>query len=1113
MSMSLIVAAALVWLGLLFLAALIGERRARFGRLPGVWVYALALGVYCTSWTFYGTVTQALRSGWWLPPTFVGTILLFVFGWRFLQRLVREAHALNSATLADFVAARLGKSSALAAVITGVMLLGTLPYLALQLKAVSTSFDLLAVRQTPDSIVNDSALWVALVMAVFAILFGTRRATASDRNPGLVLAVAFESLFKLAALLVIGAFVVFGLNEGPLELAAKASARLPAADGGRDGFLTLIMLGAVAMFTLPHQFHVAVIECGDPVHVRGARWRFTLFLGLIALPTLPLAWAGAMVLGDTLPSDLYVLGLPLAAGQPAIALLAFLGGLSAATAMVVVATLALSLMLGNHWLAPVLGRSWARGGTNDLRGYVLAMRRVGIVAVLLLAWVYSRVLAGSDALADIGAQSFSALAQLAPAVVAALYLPALPARAVLAGLVGGVTVWTYVLLAPQALLAFGLTPGWIEAGPLGIGWFAPVDLLGLGALEAITRATLVGFAVNITLVIGFAQRRSLPALAGGDLAVDDLRRLAARFIDADAVAQLFPEGLSAGRADAALVARVEHALAGVIGAASVRLLLDTLSRHDSRDLETVADLVGETSQALRFNQQLLEAALENMSQGISVVDRDLGLVAWNRRYAELFGYDGELLRIGTPIAELVRRNARIGLLGEGDVEALVARRLAHMRAGTPYVSERLFPGGTVVEIRGNPMPGGGFVATFTDVTQFRQAEDALKRIAETLEQRVIDRTADSERARGEAERANRAKTRFLAAISHDLAQPLNAAKLFTHALAQRHGGDAVRHEDIADIAGALESAEDLLAGVLDISRLDAGGMQPRVSAFALDGLLQHLATEFRVLAAEKGLKLRAVRTRIWVRSDPQLLRRVLQNFLANAVRYTSSGCVLLGCRRCGDHVRIQVWDTGPGIAEDDRTVIFEEFRRLDRDGQGLGLGLAIAERISRLLGHGLQLRSWPGRGTVFAVELPRAPAAAAAQAVADDASSRQPTGRVLVVDNDASVLRAMQALLSGWRLQVVAARDVADAMRLALADAPDLLLLDYHLDGAETGLLLRARLVHAIGERPSVIITADHGDDVQAAVLGAGCQLLYKPLKPLALKSLIARLLPARPPD
>ncbi|MDZ3822378.1 MAG: PAS-domain containing protein [Pseudoxanthomonas sp.] len=1104
MATPLIVAAAAVWLGLLFLVAIAGERMARRGWQPGPWTYAMALGVYCTSWTFYGTVTQALRSGWWLPPTFVGTIVLLVFGWRFLTRLVRQAHAQNSTTLADFVAARLGTSQALAATITGVVLLGTLPYLALQLKAVSTSFDLLA---GPGSALADSALWVALAMAVFTIAFGTRRAAASDRHPGLLLAIAFESLFKLAVLLAIGAFVVSGPGGGPVALAQAASA-LPPAQGGGDGFLALAVLGALAMFTLPHQFHVGVIECADADHVRGARWRFPLFLALIALPVLPLAWAGALVLGDRVGSDLYVLALPIHAGQPLLALLAFLGGLSAATAMVVVATLALSLMLGNHWLTPLVGRGWARAGAGDLRRRVLVMRRFGVIVVLLLAWAYSRVLAASDALADIGAQSFSALGQLAPAVLLALYRPATPAPAVLLGLLAGVGVWAYVLLLPQLVLAAGFGQGWLGSGPLGLSWLAPDNLLGLGALEPLSRATLVGFAANLGLVALLGARGVAPERPRGGVPAADLRRLAARFLDSRNLAAALPDtdGLH-GDADQAVVQKVELALAGVIGAASARLLLDTLRRRGPEELESVAELVGETSQALRFNQQVLEAALENMSQGISVVDRELRLVAWNRRYADLFRYPPGLLEVGTPVRRLLRHNLAAGLAGQGDADALLERRLRHMRAGTPYVTERNFPGGAVVEIRGNPMPGGGFVATFTDVSAFRRTEAQLKHVASTLEQRVAERTAESERARAQAERASRDKTRFLAAVSHDLAQPLNAARLFSHGLAQKVAGGPLA-ATVDNIGAALAAAEDLLGGLLDISRLESGRIEPALQPVDLGLLLAHLGNEFGVLAQARGLALNAVPTTAWVRSDPRMLRRVLQNFLANAVRYTRAGRIVLGCRRAGGHLRIEVWDSGPGIAEAHHEAVFEAFRRLDRDGQGLGLGLAIAQGMAQLLGHPLALRSWPGRGSVFSVVVPRV-AARPRPALPVPAAVPAAGGRVLVVDNDPAVLAAMTALLGDWGYQVQSAADADTALALARARMPDALVLDYHLDGDETGLLLRARLAAAGGERPTVVVTADHDPATAAAVAAAGCHLLHKPVRPLALRSLLARMLPA----
>lgn len=1102
---ALVVGAGLLWLGLLFGAALLAERRP--GLLARHWpvVYSLSLAVYCTSWTFYGTVTQAQRSGWPIPPTFLGTILLYVLGFGFLLKLLRLAREHNSTSLADLIATRLGRSSWLAAVVTLVAVLGIVPYIALQLKAVAMSHGLLTrASELAPPPWQDSALYVALAMALFAMLFGTRRVSAAEHNRGLVLAMAVESLLKLGAMLALGAFVVFGLDLPDVPA-------VPPPPDGASGFPAMVLLGALAMFTLPHQFHVGVVECRGERELRTARWLFPLYMLAIALPILPLARAGDALLAPMgVPSDLYVLALPLAQGHEGLALLAFLGGLSAATGMVILATLALSVMIGNHWLAPLLVRGrWLGGAGADLRGAVLLQRRIGILAVVLLAWAYSRAIAGSDALADIGALSFSALATLAPAVGFAVWRPQTPPTAVLAGLVVAFALWCWALLVPALAEAAGASPAWLSQGPLGLAWLAPDTLFGLGDWSRIARATVVSLLAGALIPWMLASRLDVVPErgAGRGLGPEALREVAVRFLPARQVDEALA-GATPGRAVPAPVRqRIERELAAVLGAASARLLLNAARRAQGTDLDTVATIVGEASQALRFNQRVLEAALENMTQGISVVDAELRLVAWNRRYAELFDYPASLLRVGVPVAELVAHNVRRGLAGSGRQDAEVDKRIAHMRAGTPYVAERRF-GDTVVEIRGNPMPGGGFVATFTDVTEFRRSEAALKSVAETLEQRVAERTAELAGAKAEAERANRAKTRFLAAVSHDLAQPLNAAHLFVHALAPKLDGTPHR-EALGNIDGALGSAEALLSGLLDISRLDAGGMAPQPQAFRLEELLQPLLAEFGVLAAQKGLALAHVPSRAWVFSDPQLLRRVLQNFLANAVRYTARGRVLVGARRRGGALVLEVWDTGPGIAPADQAAIFEEFRRLDRGGQGLGLGLSIAERIARLLGHPLRLRSWPGRGTVFSIEVPRAAPAPAPVASAPVPVPEAPRSRVLVVDNDADVLRGMQALLEGWRCEVLAARDGEEALRLVAASVPDLVLLDFHLDGGQTGLMLRERLLAAMPPRPCVVITADHGPEVRDAVLAAGCALLHKPLRPLALKSVMARLLAA----
>lgn len=1099
---TIVVAASLAWLGLLFGAALWGERRGfKLDRHWGA-VYALSLAVYCTSWTFYGTVTQAARSGWPLPPTFVGTILLYVFGAGVLIQLIRLAREHNASSIADLIATRLGRNSWLAAAVTGVALLGLIPYVALQLKAVAMSYGMLtrASELTPPPW-GDSALYVALAMALFAMLFGTRSASAVEHNRGLVLAVAVESLFKLGVMLTLGAFVVVGPNWPAPPLTPEP--------GGAEGFPALVLLGVLVMFTLPHQFHVGVVECRDERHLRTARWMFPLYMVLIALPLLPLARVGLEKLAPLgVPSDLYVLALPLSQGQGGLALLAFLGGLSAATGMVILATLSLSLMIGNHWLAPLRVRgAWAQPGGPSRRGEVLLQRRIGIVAVVLLAWFYSRAIAGSEALADIGAVSFSALATIAPALGFAMWRPRTSASAVLIGMVLGVLVWIWVLLLPSLGPLLFSDTAWLQHGPFGWTFLSPDGFLGLTGWSRVLRAVVVSLAVAtlVSWLIDHAWQRKPDAESRRRIPSPALHDLASRFLQSGRVEQLFAEAGDEVFASAQLQSEVERDLASVLGAASARLLLDTARTQLGPDLETVAIIVGEASQVSRFNQRLLEAALENMSQGISVVDGEQRLVAWNRRYAELFGFPESLLHVGQPVETLARWALERGFGSGGEMEAAVQRRIQHMRAGTPHLSERKFPDGTVVEIRGNPMPDGGFVATFTDVTQFRRAETELTRANETLELRVDERTRELDQARRAAERANEAKSRFLAAISHDLLQPLHAAQLFTHALDER-----LTHEQyrplVGNVRGALSSTEALLGGLLDISRLDAGRQPIDVRDFPLAQLLEPMAAQFRMMAAERGITLTLVATAAWVRSDPQLLRRVLMNFVSNAVRYTERGRIVIGVRRRDTRLHIQVWDSGPGIAERDRRAIFDEFRRgSDARGQGLGLGLAIAERTARLLGHPLQLRSWPGRGSVFSVSVPRAvtgrPEPVPASNIAE--SIAFPQGSALVLDNDAVVREAMRELLEGWGWRVHVAADI-DAARAVMAESEvDLMLLDYHLDAGSTGLGAYDALA---SEVPAIVITADRSEAVREAVQSRGLLLLHKPLRPLALRSVMRRL-------
>lgn len=1111
LSIAAVVMAALLWLGLLFGTALYAERH------PGVFgkhwrhVYALSLAVHCTSWTFYGTVTQAARYGWPLPPTFIGAILFYALALTFMTRLVRLARETNATSLADLIATRLGKDPWLAAVVTLVAVLGLIPYVALQLQAITMSLATVTVgidagHDAAPPLWRDGSLYVALVMALFAILFGTRRVSAAEHNRGLVLALAFESIFKLLAMLVLGAFVWFGLKALPtLPLQPQAS--------NAGGFMPLVILGGLAMFIMPHQFHVGVVECRDDRDVRTARWQFPLYLLLIALPTLPLARAGAALLGDGVPPDMFALALPLVEGQRGMALLVFLGGLSAATGMVIVSTLTLSLMIGNHWFAPGLLRSaWAGGQGDDHRSDLLLLRRAGILIIMLLGWAYARLVSGNEALADVGAVSFSALATLVPALAFAVWRPQTPAVAATWGVLAAFAAWLWVMLVPMLFASLGSDPAWLHTGPLGLQWLAPDALFGLTGWSRVGRAVGVSLFVGSAVTLLLAMRAQTPLeRASPGISAAALRNAGRRFLPAQKVDDLLRNAPAHGPVPVRIESRLEHELAAVLGSASARLLLDAARRDvtanvpGGADFDTVATIVGEASQDLRFNQRVLEAALENMTQGISVVDADLHLVAWNRRYEELLGYPRGMLRVGMPIAEASRWALRevAGIDPSKDASAL-ERRLAHMRAGSPHLSERVFRDGSIVEIRGNPMPGGGFVATFTDVTAFRQAEAELMQINETLEQRVVERTALLETAKRDAEHANDAKSRFLAAIGHDLLQPLHAAHLLTDALQQRSAGEQA---DLArQIGGALDSTTDLLATLLDMSRLEAGGLVPEPRDFPLSDVLDPLVEQFRAIAANRGLRLRYVPTRAWVHSDPQMLRRVLQNFLANALRYTTHGSVLLGVRRTRDGLQIAVHDTGPGIALSQQDVIFEEFRRGDEvSGQGLGLGLAIAKRISGLLGTKIALRSAQGQGSVFSITVPRVTSPPQQRALQRGLSGL----RVLVVDNEAQAREALAVVLRGWECAVVTCGDGEQALA-ALREADcDLWVFDYHLDHGDDGVALYARLRAQGYQAPCMILSADQTGAVRAAAQEAGLPLLMKPLRPLALKSMLDRLLQA----
>jgi Na+/proline symporter/signal transduction histidine kinase/PAS domain-containing protein/ActR/RegA family two-component response regulator len=1147
---------AAAYAGLLFWLAWAVERRPeRFGWVNRPLAYALALAVYCTSWTFYGGVGTAATGGWTYLPIYLGPILVFLFGQDFLRRLAQAVQRENLTSIADFLSSRYGKSRSLAALVTTLATLAALPYIALQLKALGMSAaGLLSGDWTaPPEPSHPAVGIIAGVLAMFAILFGARRYEAAGHNRGIVAAIAVEAVVKLAALLLLGGFAFVALADAPAPSVNRALAEfdaLFAVSNLQPEFLTITLLSMAAIVCLPRQFYVGFVEYRRRADLATASWAFPLYLLLTALIVAPITLAGLAILPASVSADLFVLDLPLALGADWLALIAFLGGFSAATGMIIVECVALATMISNDLVAPFLLR---RGilRERDIGAVMLSVRRIAIAGLLGLAYLYYLKLDASESLAAIGLIAFAAVAQFGPALLAAIYWPKINQRGVMLGLAAGGALWAYTLLLPAYLGADTLT-AWANARGLG-ALLNPHALMGLSGLDPLTHGVIWSLGVNIAIMVAgsaltpapLADRLRAavfnPSLAvageGGVRTLGDLAVLVERFVGVREAEASFLAPLGAPGREAAIDARgaglAERLIAQVIGASSARVIMTSALSGGAVDVADVVRLLDDTKAELKFSRGLLSSALDNISQGVSVVDRDLRLTAWNARYLELFEFPPGFIRVGLPIADVIRFNAERGECGPGEVDAHVARRLAAIQRRLPHAYERRRPNGTVLKTFGNPMPDGGYVTSFTDITAEKQAEEALRQAKDQLELRVEERTAALRRANADlaseaernlklaralaaakaaAEEATLSKTKFLAAASHDLLQPLNAARLFTAALSDTPGAKAADAKVlIRSIDRSIAAADSLLRALLDISKLEAGGMRVTRTRFPIGALIEELASQFAPLAAAKGLSVRAAPTALWVESDRGLLRSAVQNFLSNAVRYTNRGGIVIGCRRRGERCVIEVWDTGAGIPDTHRSAIFEEFRRMNPAGDepAAGLGLAIVDRIARLLGAEIDLRSRVGKGSVFAIDAPVAPEAppALGPALEDAARTQAPLKlRVLCVDNDPVILDAMARLLRGWGCRPVRARSYGEAIAALHEARFDTALVDFQLDDPRgTGLDVLAAWREKNPGRPAALITADAAPALADAAEARGAVLMTKPVPPRDLRAFLER--------
>ena len=909
------------YVGLLFVIAYYGDKRADAGRsiISNPYIYALSLAVYCTAWTFYGSVGLASRSGLSFLTIYLGPTLMVTLGWLVMRKIIRISKVHRITSIADFIASRYGKSPTLGGVVTIIAVAGVIPYIALQIKAISTTFFLINAPPSEISVTStfadipvlgDTAFYVALMLAVFAIFFGTRHVDAAERHEGLVAAIAFESIIKLAAFLAVGLFVTYGLYDGFADLFEKARSfsglhsallvdssrrsypffeKLLTINSGEFSYIDwglYIFLSMMAILLLPRQFQVIVVENVNEEHLKKAIWLFPLYLLAINIFVLPVAFAGMLQFADgSIDADTFVLTLPIAGKQPLLTLFAYLGGLSAATGMVIVETIALSTMICNDLVMPVLLRLPipAISQSRELTGLLLFIRRGSIILVLMLGYAYFHYIGGFYALVFIGLMSFAAVAQFAPALIGGIFWKGGTRSGAISGLIAGFAVLTYTIFLPS-LVEIGLIhQDFLTAGPFGIQLLKPYELLGLQRFNPVSHAAFWSILVNLSVYIAVsvlgrprAIEHTQAALfvdvfkysgetgdslfRRGTVNLPDLRSLLSRFLgqtkaDQELSGYARKHNINWDNhttADADLVGHAEKLLTGAVGSASARIMVSSVVKEEPLGIEEVLNILDETRQVIAYSRELEKATAELKEANIRLQELD---------------------RLKDDFISTVTHELRTPLTA--------VRSLAEILHTHPKIdAERL--------------------ENFTGII-IKESERLIRLVSQILDYEKIES----------------AKLDWVI-TSLDLKEVVNDAVISTQQLTLDK-----------NITIDLDFAADL----------------PAVSG------------------------------------DHDRLVQVMVNLISNAVKFCDPdrGMIVVRLRAVDRRLRVEVQDNGIGIKPEDQAKVFEPFRQIKNPTQGrpvgTGIGLTITKRIIDFHHGRIWVDSEPGKGSIFCFELPANPAA------------------------------------------------------------------------------------------------------------------------------------------
>ena len=686
MSFSVFVIASFVYILLLFFIAFYTDKKAAQGRswVNNPYIYSLSLAVFCTAWTFYGSVGKAAKSGVGFLPIYLGPTILAPLWIIIFRKMIIISKAQRITSIADFISSRYGKSTFLGVLVTVIAFFGIIPYISLQLKAIADSFDILATVAINQNVATtegvsffySTAFYIAIVLAIFTILFGTRNVDPNERHEGLVVAVAFESIVKLFAFLAVGVFVTFFLYDGFQDLFTKAalnpktSKLLYLSEGSTSAseWFWLAVLSMCAFMFLPRQFHIAVVENTNPNHVTKAMWLFPLYMLIINIFVLPVTVAGLMQFeGMNIRPDNFVLELPLLNGQSLLGLLVFIGGLSAATSMVIVETTALSIMISNHIVMPPLLLTLAKRNNQkvDLSKWVIIVRRISIVLVILLAFFYVRTIATNRELVSIGLVSFAAVTQFAPIVIGGLFWKWATKTGAIAGLIIGFFIWAITLTFPT-LSEYGIfSKDIITEGYFGISWLNPYALFGMEGFDHISHSAFWSLFFNISVFCGVSlcTNQSPEEIAQADFFVnvykyqnagnefevirrqakmDDLRFLLNRFLGEERTQNLIKSYQEEHHvnlnkltiANAEVVTYAQTQLAGALGASSAKILIGSVVKEDPISMDEMLHILDQTQEVILSNRELERKSKELQETSEQLQDANQQLKQLDRLKAD-----------------------------------------------------------------------------------------------------------------------------------------------------------------------------------------------------------------------------------------------------------------------------------------------------------------------------------------------------------------------------------------------------------------------------------------------------------------------------------------------